>query len=71
MAYKVNYPKSAVAAFLKERFPETDWEPVITIMPPIIWRHRWEELSQKYGLPYSKRYVQNLDSEGQGPASFM
>lgn len=36
-------------------------------LPPIIWRHRWNELAEKYGLPYKRGYLQNLDSLGCGP----
>lgn len=65
------YPKQAVKSFLENRFPETNWDDVIAELPPIIWRHRWNKLAEKTGLPYSKSYLQNLDSEGRGPASFI
>lgn len=69
MAYKIHYPKEAVKKFLEKQFPETDWEPVVKELPLIIWRCRWNDLAEKYGLPYSKSYMQNLDSKGCGPAS--
>ncbi len=36
-------------------------------LPSIIWRHRWNELAEKHGLPYRRGYMQNLDSKGRGP----
>jgi hypothetical protein len=37
------------------------------VLPPIIWRHRWNDLAKKYGLPFRRGYLQNLDSLGKGP----
>jgi hypothetical protein len=71
MSYKIHYPRSAVKAFLENRFPETDWSEVVDQLPPIIWRSRWNDLADKHGLPFKKGYMQNLDSDGCGPASFI
>lgn len=37
------------------------------LLPPVIWRHRWNQLADKHGLPYRRGYLQNLDSQGLGP----
>jgi hypothetical protein len=29
--------------------------------------HRWDDLEEKYGLPFKRSYMQNLDCEGKGP----
>lgn len=70
MSLSIHYPKQAVKAFLESRFPDTDWSPVINELPPIVWRCKWNSYAEKYGLPYTKSYMQNLDSDGCGPASF-
>ena len=36
-------------------------------LPDIVWRNQWNLLSEKFGLPYSRGYMQNLDAVGQGP----
>ncbi len=71
MSLKIHYPKKAVENFLKDRFPETDWDAVINELPPIIWRHRWNDLAANHGLPYRRGHIQNLDSRGCGPSSFV
>lgn len=71
MSYKIHYPKSAVQKFLENRFPETDWSGVIDELPNIVWRSRWNTLADKHGLPFRRGYLQNLDSAGCGPASFI
>jgi hypothetical protein len=70
MALAIHYPRQAVKKFLENRFPDTDWSIVLDDMPKIIWRHRWNDLAEKYGLPYRKGHIQNLDSDGIGPGSF-
>lgn len=37
------------------------------ILPDIIWRNNWDKLAEKFGLPYTKKYMANLDSKGEGP----
>jgi len=70
MTLNVHYTRGQVQSFLKAQFPETDWSPVIAALPLIVWRHRWDTLAEKYGLPYKRSYLQNMDSKGVGPASF-
>jgi len=65
---KVCYQKEQVIAFLQKRHPEVDFSEVEKNLPPIIWRSRWNTLADKYGLPFRQKYIQNLDSIGQGPA---
>lgn len=44
-----------------------DWTRLLDKMPDPVWRHRWDDLAEKYGLPFKRSYMQNLDSEGRGP----
>lgn len=71
MSLAIHYPKSAVKKFLESRFPDTDWTEVVEELPAIVWRHRWNDLADKHGLPFRKGYMQNLDSLGKGPAAFV
>lgn len=70
MPLRVHYTKEALEKWLVGRFPETDWSPVIEELPPIVWRHRWNYLAEKFGLPYKRSHMQNLDSQGVGPSSY-
>lgn len=70
MSLKVHYPKKAVIQWLNDRYPETNWESVLDEGPPVIWRHRWNHLAEKYGLPHTQKYLQNLDSKGIGPSAY-
>ena len=44
-----------------------DWSRLQDQLPDPVWRHRWDDLAEKYGLPFKRSYMQNLDSEGIGP----
>lgn len=44
-----------------------DWNYLHGRLPDLVWRHRWDDLAEKYGLPFKRSYMQNLDSEGKGP----
>ncbi len=44
-----------------------DWGRLEHQLPDLVWRHRWDDLAEKYGLPFKRSYMQNLDSEGKGP----
>ena len=44
-----------------------DWSRLEHQLPDLVWRHRWDDLAAKYGLPFKRSYLQNLDSEGRGP----
>ena len=37
------------------------------VLPAILWRHRWLEYQDKYGVPFARGTMQNRDSEGRGP----
>ena len=69
MPIRVHYRKDQVITWLTHRFPSTDWNALLEDCPGIIWRHRWNDLADRYGLPYSKGHLQNLDSRGEGPGS--
>ena len=71
MSKRVSYSKSQVSVFLKVRFPEVDWTETITQLPPVIWRSRWDKLADRVGLPYTRKYIQNLDSLNEGPSSYV
>jgi len=66
----VAYPRIAVKKFLEAKYPNMEWKPVIRRLPPIVWRKKWDSLAEKYGLPYKRSYIQNLDSIGKGPGSY-
>ncbi len=44
-----------------------DWTRLQEQLPDPVWRSRWDFLAEKYGLPFKRSYMQNLDSEGKGP----
>lgn len=46
-----------------------DFSFLASILPPLVWRSRWNELAERYGLPYKKGYMQNLDAKKLGPPS--
>lgn len=53
---------------MKEKSLEKiDWSRLLDQLPDPVWRHRWDALAEKHGLPYRRSYMQNLDSEGKGP----
>jgi len=55
---------------LDQKREKIDWTPLLERLPDTVWRSRWNELANKYGLPYSRSYLQNLDSEGKGPPKY-
>lgn len=65
----VSYPRKAVKKFLENQFPDVKWNPIIRKLPLIVWRKDWDKF-KKYGLPYKRSYIQNLDSNGKGPMSY-
>lgn len=67
---RVVYTKSQVLRYLKTKMPEVDWSIISSDLPPLIWRHRWTQLADRLGLPFSKGHLQNEDSRGCGPASY-
>ncbi len=44
-----------------------NWSHLLDQLPDPVWRSRWDTLAEKYGLPFKRSYMQNLDSEGRGP----
>lgn len=69
MSHRVAYTKDQVIAWLHHRFPKIDWTEIEGQLPCIVWRSRWNSLADKLGLPYTRKYLQNLDSLGKGPAN--
>jgi len=51
----------------KDKKCKIDWSYLLDQLPDLIWRSRWDDLAAKYGLPFKRSYMQNLDSEGKGP----
>ena len=68
---RVAYTREQLIQWLRTNVPEVDWDLIASDLPPVIWRHRWPQLSEKFGLPYSKGHLQNLDSRGIGPSSMV
>ena len=67
---KVHYPRQKLLSWLRDRFPDVDWTPLESELPPIVWRYRWNQIADRCGLPYTKMYMEQLDSQGKGPAAF-
>jgi hypothetical protein len=44
-----------------------DFSSLLNTLPAIIWRSRWNQLADQFGLPYRRSYLQNCDSENRGP----
>lgn len=44
-----------------------DFASLLDTLPPIIWRSRWNQLADQFGLPFRRSYLQNRDSEHRGP----
>ena len=67
----VYYTRQQVLAFLRAKMPHVDWSLIEAELPPIVWRSRWEKLAAQHGLPYTRRYLQNLDCLGCGPSAYL
>jgi len=37
------------------------------VLPTVLWRHRWPEYQDKYGMPFARGTMANRDSERRGP----
>ena len=46
---------------------KVDFSILSEVLPPIVWRARWDVIAEKCGLPFRRSYLQNLDSEKKGP----
>jgi hypothetical protein len=66
---RVHYTKDQVITWLQREVPSVDWSILEPDLPAIIWRHRWEQLAEKHGLPFSRGTMQNRDCYGTGPGS--
>ena len=44
-----------------------NWGEILPQETGLFFRHRWTEYATRYGLPFSRGTLQNLDSEGRGP----
>ena len=42
-------------------------EALNAVLPQVLWRHRWREYQEKFGVPFARGTMQNRDSEGTGP----
>ncbi|GFM33724.1 hypothetical protein DSM101010T_20890 [Desulfovibrio subterraneus] len=38
-------------------------------LPPVLWRHKWNEYRAQLELPFTRGHMQNLDSQKRGPKS--
>ncbi|TVQ99284.1 MAG: hypothetical protein EA399_07785 [Desulfovibrionales bacterium] len=66
---RVSAPRDQVISWLADQYPAIDWSAVADHLPPIIWRHRWNDYADRYGLPLRRGTIQNRDSAGTGPFS--
>lgn len=64
------YKKSDLIAWLSDRFGQ-DFTLLEQELPPMILRAKWDVLAQKVGLPYTRKYMQNLDCEKKGPFDYI
>ena len=51
---------------------QVDWESMLPpppVGPALYWRHMWPEYQRDRGLPFRRGTMQNLDSDGKGPAA--
>ena len=37
------------------------------VLPTVLWRHRWQEYRNLFGVPFARGTMQNRDSEKRGP----
>lgn len=51
--------------------PTLDWDAILPKDLGLVFRSRWTELPLWYGLPFSRKTMQNLDSEERGPEAVM
>ena len=63
----VGYRKSDFTAWGEGKRPEFPWHEVEPLLPTVILRARYDKIAAQHGLPFSKRYLENLDSQGLGP----
>ncbi len=54
-----------VSDVLSERNPFIDV--LSKDLPSLLWRHKWNQYRDQFGLPYSRGTMQNFDSEKTGP----
>lgn len=47
--------------------PSINWGEILPQETGLFFRHRWPEYAARYGLPFTRGTLQNLDSEGRGP----
>ena len=67
----VIYTRDAILSWLEQVRPDIAWRDHIgDALPPLIHRAHWPRLAERYGLPFSRGHLANMDSRGQGPSSF-
>ena len=52
---------------MSSSFNSADIETLRSELPAFLWRHKWPEYNDKYGLPLSRGTMANLDCRGTGP----
>lgn len=59
---------------MPDQFKTASYQPIIEVLsselPSILWRHKWPEYQEAYGVPFSRGTLQNRDSQGRGPKAF-
>lgn len=66
----VAYRDTDVIHWLEEQ-TGADWSFLLGKLPDVVFRHRWNDIAEKHGLPYASKTLANLDSQGLGPKRFM
>lgn len=66
----VAYRAEDVVTFLNKQ-TGVDWSFLLGKLPEVVFRHRWNTLADRHGLPYSSKTLANMDSLGTGIARFM
>lgn len=66
----VAYRDVDVIAWL-EKQTGADWSFLQGKLPDVVFRHRWNAIAEKHGLPYSGKTLANMDSLNRGPRRFM
>ncbi|TVM32127.1 hypothetical protein [Oceanidesulfovibrio marinus] len=42
-------------------------EALADCLPQVLWRYKWKEYQEKYGVPFARGSLENMDCEGRGP----
>ena len=64
----VIYTKGQTIAWLERVRPDIPWRDHLEdVLPPLVHRSHWPRLAERYGLPFSRGHLANMDAQGKGP----